>query len=308
MDEDARELMNEPSAWRELREELEAEGVRPTKTLGQNFLFDPNLARAIVRDAGVESGDRVLEVGPGCGFLTQPLADAGVELLSVEIDERLLRIARRRVGERANVRFLNTDVLEGKSALALSVREALWTTGDWHLVANLPYGISGPLVAVLASGANPPRSMTILVQTEVAERLAAQPGSRIWGALSARVQLRYDASLGRVVGAQLFWPRPRVESRIARLVLRPVADAPSATAFERVDFLIGGVFQRRRKTLLAGLGALVGDRERAARALGAAGIDPRARPEALGADDFVRLAEAIGPLVGESSADSAPEG
>ena len=278
--------------WRALRDELEAEGIRPTKTLGQNFLFDPNLARAIVKDAQVGEGDRVLEVGPGCGFLTVPLADAGVELIAVEIDERLLRIARRRVGDRPTVRFLHADVLGGKHRLSDPVRVALWEAGDWHLVANLPYAISGPLVAILSAAPNPPRSMTVLVQSEVAERFTAEPGSRDWSALSARTQLRFRARRGREVGAHLFWPRPRVRSRIVRLERLPGPRLPRGE-YDRFDRLVEALFQRRRKTLLVGLSAAIGDRERADRALSRAEIDPRGRPETLAPADFLRLAEAV---------------
>lgn len=279
--------------WRALRAELEAAGVRPTKTLGQNFLFDPNLAAALVGDAGVGPGDRVLEVGPGCGFLTLPLVELGVELLCVEIDPRLLELTRGRVGETEHVRFLLADVLAGKRTLAPEVEDALWDTGSWHLVANLPYAISGPLLALLAARANPPESMTVLVQNEVAERLAASPGEKAWGALTARLRLRYRARLGREVGAQLFWPRPRVRSRVVSLVRRSDAEAPDAHTLARFDRLVEGLFQRRRKTLLTGLGAMLEDREAAAEALAAAGIDPRGRPEGQTAEALLQLARAL---------------
>ena len=278
--------------WSALRRELEAEGVRPTKTLGQNFLYDPNLARAIVRDARVVAGDRVLEVGPGCGFLTVPLADAGVDLLAVEIDPRLMRVAQRAVGERDNVRFLRTDVLDGKHALSARVHEALWTEGDWHLVANLPYAISGPLVALLACGSNPPRSMTMLVQNEMAERFAAEPGTGAFGALTVRVRLRYEATLGRTVGAQLFWPKPRVASRIVRLERANRTDI-TPDELGRLDALVDGLFQRRRKTLLSSLSVLLAARPVAAAALARAQIDPKGRPETLTPEDFVRLVRAL---------------
>ncbi len=284
--------MTEARSWSELRAELEAAGLRPTKTLGQNFLSDPNLARALLDDAGVGAGDRVLEVGPGCGFLTVPLVERGVDLLCVEIDPRLLAITRRRVGEATGVRFLEGDVLAGKRRLAPAVDEALWDEGDWHLCANLPYGISGPLVALLAARAHPPRSMTVLVQTEVAQRLCASPGGAAWGALSARLRLRYDARLGREVGAQLFWPRPRVESRVAHLTLRP-GEPVAPELFARYDRLVEGLFQRRRKTLRAGLAALLGDRSRAEELLARTGTDPRRRPEELDVEAFLALARAL---------------
>ncbi len=278
--------------WKALRRELEAAGIRPTKSLGQNFLVDPNLARAIVADAGVGPGDRVLEVGPGCGFLTEPLVARGVELLCVEIDPRLLAITRRRVADAPTVRFVEGDVLAGKRALAPQVEACLWDTGDWHLVANLPYAVSGPLAALLAARANPPASMTVLVQLEVAERFCARPGEAGWGALSARLQLRYRARLGREVGAQLFHPRPRVRSRVARLVRREGTgpDEETRLAFDR---LVEGLFQRRRKTLRTALGGMLEDRPRALAALERAGLDPGLRPERLGVAELLALVEAL---------------
>lgn len=277
----------------ELRAELEAIGLRPTKTLGQNFLFDPNLARAIVADAGVRPGDRVLEVGPGCGFLTGPLCDLGVELLVVEIDPRLAELARRRVGESERVRWIVSDVLGGKRRLAPPVEEALWKEGDWHLVANLPYGVSGPLIAILAARANPPTSMSVLVQDEVAGRLVAEPGSRAFGALSVRIQLRYRARAGREVPAHLFWPKPRVASRIAHLELRTDLARVSPGVLDAFDRLVEACFQRRRKTLRSTLGTWLGDRDRGLQLLQEARIDPSLRPEVLGAEDFLALARGL---------------
>jgi len=280
-----------------LRAELEAAGVRPTKSLGQNFLFDPNLARALVADARVRRGDRVLEVGPGCGFLTAPLAELGVELICVEIDPRLLAVTRRRLGDPPSVRFLLGDVLDGKRSLSAAVDEALWKEGDWHLVANLPYAISGPLVVLLATRANPPCSMTILVQGEVADRLCAVPGEKAWGAPTARIRLRYSARPGREVSADLFWPRPRVRSRVVRLERLPGQAGPKEV-LARFDRLVEVLFQRRRKMLQAGLAAVLADRAAALRALERAGIDPTLRPEALAPEELLRLAQVL-PSLGE---------
>ena len=282
--------------WRELRAELAAEGFRPTKDRGQNFLVDPNLARAIARDARVGAGDRVLEVGPGCGFLTVPLVELGVDILAVEIEPILARVAARRV-QPARVRFLVTDVLAGKRALAPAVQDALWSEGAWHLVSNLPYAIAGPLLAVLAALSNPPRSMTVLVQREVAERLAARPGDAAWSGLSARLAVRYRGALGREVAAGLFWPRPRVASRVARLERRDDV-AASAQELSAYDELVAGLFQRRRKTLRTGLGAVLGDREAATGALARAGIDPQGRPERLSVDELLALVRALGSVGG----------
>jgi len=281
-----------PPSTREMRAWLEASGVRPTKTLGQNFLSDPNLARAILNDSGVGPGERVMEVGIGCGFLTEPLAQLGVELLAVEIDERLLAITQQRMGQYPGVRFVHADVLGGKRRLAEEVLQVLWKSEPWHLVANLPYKIAGPLAAVLSVHSNPPQSMSILVQAEVAERLAAKPGTPAWGGLSARIQLRYRARLGREVGAQLFWPRPKVRSRIAHLELRSdLAASPRQQGI--FDQLVQGLFQRRRKAISTGLKALLMPGADIQALLESVDLDPKLRPEALEISQWSALAGAV---------------
>jgi len=288
-----------PSAtppFAELRAALEAAGFRPSKTLGQNLLLDPNAARSIALDSGVARGDRVLEVGAGAGALTRHLADLEVDLVAVEIDGRLLELAQRHLGDRHALRWIHADVLESKHRLAAAVRAVLPDEGPWHVVANLPYSISAPLLAVLARLPNPPTSMTVLVQAEVAERIAASPGEPAWGALSARLALLYRRKLGREVGAQLFWPRPRVASRVARLDLDRT---PGLTPDELpgYDALVEGLFQRRRKQLLSALKAHLGSREAAARAISRAGLEPRRRPEELGAGPLLALLRSLEPPV-----------
>jgi len=278
--------------WSEFRAALETAHFRPTKGLGQNFLVDPNAAKAIAAEAELGPGARVLEIGAGCGFLTVHLAELGVELVAVEIDERLLAIARRFLAGESRVRFVLADVLAGKHALAPAVAEHLPAREAWHLVSNLPYSISAPVLAVLARLANPPRSMTVLVQEEVAERVAAEPGGEAWGALTARLALLYRARLLRRVGAQLFWPRPRVGSRVVRLDLQPL-EGLRAQDLSGYDALVDGLFQHRRKQLLPVLaGHLGGDRERAAGVLEGLGLDPRLRPEALAPAALLALARA----------------
>ena len=276
--------------WSEFRSALEAEGFRPSKTLGQNMLLDGNMARSIARDAGVGAGDFVLEVGPGCGFLSVHLAELGVELLAVEIDARLLAVARRFLAPFPRVRLVHADALATKHALAPEILAALPRERPWHLVANLPYKIAAPLLLVAARHDAPPESATVLVQREVAERIAARPGTRAWGALSAKLAVRYQRRLGRRVGAQLFWPRPRVESAVAHLLRDPAAEPPPP-GFDR---LVDRLFQARRKRIVGPLQVLLGGAEAARRALGAAGIDPDRRAEDLAPDELAALARASG--------------
>jgi 16S rRNA (adenine1518-N6/adenine1519-N6)-dimethyltransferase len=266
--------------WSKFRSALEQEGFRPTKGLGQNFLVDPNAVRSIALDSGVGPGDRVLEVGAGCGFLTLALAELGAEVLAVEIDPRLVRVARRFLASVPGVRLIEADVLEGKRRLSARVAAELAAFSGWHLVSNLPYSIAGPVLALAARCEPRPRTISVLVQAEVAQRISAQPGDSAWGTLSARLALFYRARPGRRVGAQLFWPRPRVESRVVHL--EPAADLPLERGdIAAYDELVDRLFQQRRKQLGTVLADLLGERSRAEALVRGAGLDPRARPQEL---------------------------
>ncbi len=275
--------------WSEFRAALDAAGFRPSRRLGQNFLLDDNMVRAIARDAELAAGDFALEVGAGCGFLTAELASLGVELLSVEIDPRLLEISRRFLAPFENVAFHGGDVLDGKHALAPEVLACLDERGaPWHAVGNLPYAVASPLLCVLTRLACPPQSITALVQTEVAERVVAAPGSKRRGTLSARIEPIYESEILRSVPAQLFWPRPRVESAVVRLVLR--AEPPGREELARLDSLVDRLFSTRRKGLRAILARELREPDRAEALLERLGLDPRARPEALTQHDLGLLA------------------
>lgn len=277
--------------WSVFRGELERLGFRPSKTLGQNFLFDPNAARSIAADAGLAPGARVLEIGAGCGFLTLELAALGFELLAVEIDARLHEVARNLLAGRANVRWLLADALAGKHALDERLLAELPREEPWHVVSNLPYSISAPLLVLLSRLPHPPESLTVLVQDEVAQRVAASPGTPEWGALTARLALLYRARLGRFVGAQLFWPRPRVGSRVVQLVHGPVEGwqrgPPGGLA--AFDALVERLFQHRRKQLSAALAESLGGRPAALALLSEAGLDPKGRAEDLTPGELLRL-------------------
>lgn len=273
------------------RAALEARGFRPSRRLGQNFLLDENMARAIVRDAQVEVGAFVLEVGAGCGFLSLHLLDAGADLVAVEIDARLLAIARDLLAPHGAARFLACDALAGKHALAPEIEAALPLDRPWHLVGNLPYSISGPLLAVLAGHPRPPQTMTVLVQKEVAERIAGKPGTPAWGPLSIRLQLRYRPRILRTVPAGLFWPRPSVESALVRLERAPAAG--DAQELARVDRLVGELFSSRRQSLGRVLTRLAGTREQALLALGSLGLEPERRAETLDLPLLAALAKCL---------------
>jgi 16S rRNA (adenine1518-N6/adenine1519-N6)-dimethyltransferase len=279
--------------WSAFRAALDAQGFRPSRRLGQNFLLDENLARAIARDAGFAPGERVLEVGPGCGFLSVHLAQAGARLLAVEIDPRLHAIARDFLAPYTGVELLLLDVLAGKHRLAPEVERRLPPGADerWHLVSNLPYSVGGPVLALCAARAAPPASMTVLVQREVAERLVAAPGAAAWGPLSIAVQAGYDGSILRSASPALFWPRPRVESSVVRFELRPGAP-PHAERCALIE-LGAALLRRRRQTLGRVLADLLLDRGRARSALEELRLDPAARAETLSLESLGALARAL---------------
>jgi 16S rRNA (adenine1518-N6/adenine1519-N6)-dimethyltransferase len=274
-------------SWSHFRAALLAQGFHPSRRLGQNFLLDENLCAALVRDAGVAPGDRVLEVGAGVGFLTAHLAAAGAEVLAVEIDRRLFEIARGYLALRPEVELLRLDALEGKHRLAPELLERLPCSGSWKLVANLPYAISGPLLALVAELEQPPERISVLVQREFADRVLAPSGSPDRGPLSVKLQAVYRAERVREVPRELFWPRPKVESSVLRLDLR--ADRLPPARLAELDRLLAPLFQRRRQGLGRLLGELLGSREEALARLAAAGVGPRQRPGELELADFLAL-------------------
>ena len=277
--------------WSEFKAALEAAGFRPSRRFGQNFLLDENVARAIAAAAELRAGERVLEVGPGCGFLSVHLAHSGARLIAVEIDPRLAEIARHFLQPYPEVEILEGDVLAGKHHLSPAVERALPLDGDWQLVANLPYSISGPLLAILAARAHPPRAMTVLVQLEVADRLVAEPGTRAWGPLSIALQGVYRGARVRTVGPQNFWPRPKVESAVVRFERLDAFAEPALR--ERRARLVGRLFQRRRQALGRVVGELLQDRAAAGELLAELGLDGLRRAETLSLAELDQLAERV---------------
>ncbi len=280
--------------WNKLKERLRAAGFHPSRRLGQNFLLDENLTRAMVRDAGIAAGDFVLEIGPGLGFLTLPLLDVGAHVLAVEIDGRLLELLRETVQEEGRpdggtFDSLHLDCLAGKHDLAPEVLQALPKEGPWHLVSNLPYSVSAPVLAVLAGLEHPPASMSVLVQLEVAERICAAPCSGAWGPISAKLQASYEVERGRTVGPGMFWPRPKVDSGIAHL--RRLPEAPSRAAWHHFSAMVSALFSRRRQGLGRVWGDMLGDRDLARQILEELGIDPKTRAESLPMSQLNSLAE-----------------
>lgn len=273
-----------PSDIRDLAGRL---GVRPTKTLGQNFVVDAGTVRKIVRTAGVEAGERVVEVGPGLGSLTLGLLEAGADVVAVEIDPVLARRLPQTVAERMPAAADRLDVV---AADALTVTE-LPGAAPTALVANLPYNVAVPVLLTFLERFASLRHVLVMVQAEVADRIVAGPGSRTYGIPSVKAAWYAEARRAGSIGRAVFWPVPRVDSALVRLERRdpPTTTVPRDAVFAVVD----AAFAQRRKTLRSALSGLAGSGEAAERALRAAGVDPTTRGERLGVVEFTRVAEAL---------------
>lgn len=270
-------------------------GVTPTKTLGQNFVHDANTVRKIVTASGVGRDDTVIEVGPGLGSLTLPLLDAAGRVVAVEIDPVLAARLPRTVAERAP-RLAELLTVVGADALAVSATD-LGEPSPTALVANLPYNVSVPVLLHLLAEVPTLRTALVMVQLEVADRLAAAPGSRVYGVPSVKAGFFGTVRRTGVVGRNVFWPVPNVESGLVRIDAYP--EAPwdlGAEHRRRVFAVVDAAFAQRRKTLRAALSGWAGSGADAELALTEAGVDPRARGEQLTTADFVRVAEAAARL------------
>jgi 16S rRNA (adenine1518-N6/adenine1519-N6)-dimethyltransferase len=260
---------------------LEANGLRPRKGLGQNFLCDPNTARRIARLAGIGPRSAVVEVGAGLGSLTLALAETGSRVRALELDPRLAGVLRSVVGP------AGAEVVEG-DALRIDWPALLAGAPRWVLVANLPYNVATPTVLRVLETAESVTRMLVMVQREVGERLAARAGEPAYGAVSVKVAYWADALVVGRVAASVFFPAPRVESALVRLERRPRPGAGSSgvPAPELFRFVNAG-FGQRRKMLRRSLAGLVGPE-----AFARAGIDPSSRAEELDLCAWARLASA----------------
>ena len=268
----------------EVRELAARLGLRPTKTLGQNFVIDPNTVRRIVRTAGLGPDDVVVEVGPGLGSLTLGLLPAASSVVAVEIYPVLAGALAVTVAGRAPAYASSLTVV---AADAMRVDE-LPGPPPTALVANLPYNVAVPVLLHLLERFASLRRVLVMVQSEVADRLAAPPGSRTYGVPSVKAAWYADVRRAGAVSRSVFWPAPNVDSGLVAMTRRdpPVTSASRSEVFELVD----AAFGQRRKTLRAALAGWAGSPVAAEAALRAAGIDPRTRGEALGVAEFARLA------------------
>ncbi len=260
-------------------------GVRPTKARGQNFVIDGNTVRRIVRSAELSADDVVIEVGPGLGSLTLALLPHVARVVAVEIDKTLASALTATVeAHRPDL----LDRLEVVQADALAITD-LPGPEPTALVANLPYNISVPVLLHLLEHFPSVRRVLVMVQLEVADRLAAGPGSKVYGVPSVKARWYGDLAKAGSVGRTVFWPAPNVDSGLVALTRTspPVTTATRAEVFTVID----AAFAQRRKTLRAALAGWAGSPVLAEASLRAAGVDPSARGETLSVADFARIAE-----------------
>jgi 16S rRNA (adenine1518-N6/adenine1519-N6)-dimethyltransferase len=273
----------------QLRRLMGSERLRPRKGLSQNFLTDPEALDAIVAAAELAPGDRVVEVGPGLGVLTRRLLAAGASVLAVELDPGLAHFLRRELGSIQRFELIEAD------ALALHPRE-MFPGEPFKLVANIPYHITSPLLHAFLEGERPPELTVLLVQLEVAERVAAPPGQMSY--LSAFVQNVVDAEVVARVPAAAFEPAPSVDSAVLRLRRRETPAVPPGDGREPFYRVVQAGFRQRRKQVHNGLSReLPVDREAVEAALATCDVTPDRRPQTLSIDEWVCLTGELGPLL-----------
>ncbi|NUO43616.1 MAG: 16S rRNA (adenine(1518)-N(6)/adenine(1519)-N(6))-dimethyltransferase RsmA [Streptomyces sp.] len=261
-------------------------GVRPTKQRGQNFVIDANTVRRIVRTAGVRPDDVVVEVGPGLGSLTLALLEAAERVTAVEIDDVLASALPATIAARMPTRAERFALVHSD---AMQVAE-LPGPPPTALVANLPYNVAVPVLLHMLDTFPSIERTLVMVQAEVADRLAAGPGSRVYGVPSVKANWYAEVKRAGSIGRNVFWPAPNVDSGLVSLVRR--AEPIRTTASKREVFaVVDAAFAQRRKTLRAALAGWAGSAAAAEAALVAAGVSPQARGEALTVEEFARIAE-----------------
>lgn len=273
--------------------------VHAKKNLGQNFLVDLDAVQGIVRAAGIEPGDQVVEVGPGIGSLTEQLLLAGGKVAAYEVDQSLPEILANELPEKVGgqdldqrFKLIMKDVL--KADFATDLAGFFDLSKPVKVVANLPYYITTPIIFNLLESSLDFTSLTLMMQKEVAERLAAQPGSKAYGPLSISVQTQMSVDLALEVGHASFMPKPKVDSAVVVLTpLEKPVDVGDRKQFNRVVKLC---FAQRRKTLANNLKTLLPDKEDREKLLADLDLDPRQRPEQLAISDFIRISQAIAEM------------
>lgn len=273
-----------PSTIKELKER---HGFRFSKSLGQNFLTDKNVIDHIIEDSLIEENDLVIEIGPGIGTLTAEAAQAAAKVIAIEIDKGLIPILKETLRGYDNVTVLNQDVLKTDLKALIQEHDC---GGKVRIIGNLPYYITTPIIMKILEDQVPADSITAMMQKEVADRIKAVPGSKIYGALSVAVQYYCTVEQILSVPREVFVPQPKVDSAVLRMDVR--REHPVGLTDERVFFqCIKAGFEQRRKTLLNSLTGTAGlSKEGIREILTAAEIDPARRPETLDLCEFAVIA------------------
>ena len=274
-------MTNQLLTTTEIRELASKLDLKPTKKLGQNFVTDQNTVEKIVRTSKVNKDSIVLEVGPGLGSLTLALLATGAKVFAVEIDQRLAEL----LPITAKSKGFSVDQLEVINKDALEI-----TTNDIKnpniLVANLPYNVSVPVIIHILETFPSIENYLVMVQSEVADRLAASPGSRTYGSPSVKLQWYGEVSKAGSVSRSVFWPVPNVDSDLVQITRKKDVDQ---SIRKELFAVVDAAFSQRRKMLRSALSSMCAGSEKASEVLESAQIDPQLRGEALNVDDYVRL-------------------
>jgi 16S rRNA (adenine1518-N6/adenine1519-N6)-dimethyltransferase len=283
----------------EIRNIAKELGFRPRKALGQNFVHDANTLRRIASSSGITKTDNVLEVGPGMGSLTLALLDRGAAVTAIEIDPLLADRLPKTIAEHSHSEVHRLTVINHD---ILNLRRADLDQQPTAVVANLPYNIAVPALLHLFAEFPTIRTAMVMVQAEVAERLAAEPGGKEYGIPSVKIRFFGDVRRYGMVSPTVFWPIPRVHSGLVRVDRHEVASWPEDDAFRRQVFdLVDIGFAQRRKTARNAFLEWAGSGNESAERLLSASIDPARRGETLTVADFVRLLQRSGTAAAESS-------
>ncbi|NMA19538.1 MAG: ribosomal RNA small subunit methyltransferase A [Lentisphaerae bacterium] len=255
-------------------------GLHPSRKLGQNFLVDVNLLEAMVHSAAPLPGERILEIGPGAGTMTEKLLESGCELTAVEIDHRLVSWLRERFAGRSNFTLLEGD------ACKLDYQQ-IFGAEPYRCIANLPYSCGSVFLANISEQPNPPQEMFILLQKEMGDRLIAEPDTKDYGVLTVRLRCRYQIKMLRSISPKVFFPEPEVVSAFLQLTLK--TNLPETRIVQLASKLAGCAFSQRRKKASKLLQSLY-PASAIAEAFGELGISPEARAEHLSPEQYLALA------------------
>lgn len=279
---------------------LKKHGFSFKKSLGQNFLIDPNILKGIVRNAGINKECHVIEIGPGMGSLTEQLAQNAKTVLAFEIDGRLIPILQESLADYPNVEVIHEDFLKADLAKILTDRNRL--NDPFHVVANLPYYITTPIIMKIIESGLPFETITVMMQKEVADRIGAVPGTKNYGSLSIALQYYTEAEVVMTVPKTVFIPQPNVDSAILKLTRRKTKylQLKDEALFFQV---VKASFAQRRKTLANNLGGYAVDwgmnKEQLLALCESVGIDPKRRGEALSPEEFANLSNVIATFQSE---------